>query len=736
MNQSVVVRPHTSRIRREKFICLMAGIVLAAGIGTSCAQTFSTAFGPYTAYPVGSWPEAVAIGDLNGDGRNDVVMTTSNYGSSTNNRSILVFYQTGSGGLAPLVRYAIGADGNSVAIADFTGDGRNDIAVGRETSGIRVFAQGIAGGFDNYTDYPTANASWICAGDFNNDGRADVAGISWSSQQVDVFVQTANGSLSYFNQFAANYAGYNDLEAGDVNNDGLSDIVVMSGQLYASPNVSVLCQTNGGFAPTTTCDLGGSELGDGVGIGDLTGDGRNDVVMSYGGNQPNARLSVFNQQANGTLLLGTTYTSYDIPSTIVVRDIDLNGRADVLTLHGGWQRLGVYFQSSPGGFETEKLFQLPYASSYNSHGLACGDINGDQTPDVAIADYNNGLLILTNRYPPPPTPIRQLTDMGMSNGLARFTLNGPAGNSYVIQVSSNLVNWLSLATNTVPVGGSIPMVDGSMTGQARRYYRALPHAGGGGGNGSNDYFTNRVVVAAAGGTVSGSNVGATKEPGEPSHGGALGGKSVWWTWTAPSGGIATISTDGSTFDTVLGVYTGSTLGTLVSVAQDDDGGEGFRSRVIFTATGGVTYQIAVDGFSAASGNIQLAVRRGLLNDVFAERLQITGSSDFIIGSNVGATEEVNEPEHWPGAGGRTVWWTWQATFSGTVTFSTHGSNFDTILAAYTGNTIAGLSLVASNDDSGGVTSQISFFATADVVYQLAVDGYGGDWGAIQLNGPQ
>jgi hypothetical protein len=158
--------------------------------------------------------------------------------------------------------------------------------------------------------------------------------------------------------------------------------------------------------------------------------------------------------------------------------------------------------------------------------------------------------------------------------------------------------------------------------------------------------------------------------------------------------------------------------------------------VIFTATGGVTYQIAVDGFSAASGNIQLAVRRGLLNDVFAERLQITGSSDFIIGSNVGATEEVNEPEHWPGAGGRTVWWTWQATFSGTVTFSTHGSNFDTILAAYTGNTIAGLSLVASNDDSGGVTSQISFFATADVVYQLAVDGYGGDWGAIQLNGPQ
>ena len=67
--------------------------------------------------------------------------------------------------------------------------------------------------------------------------------------------------------------------------------------------------------------------------------------------------------------------------------------------------------------------------------------------------------------------------------------------------------------------------------------------------------------------------------------------------------------DGSSFDTTLGVYTGTTVGSLTSIAQDDEGGVGSSSRVVFTATAGVTYQIAVDGYFGASGNItdQLAI---------------------------------------------------------------------------------------------------------------------------------
>ena len=342
---------------------------------SSPSQTLSTAFAPYAAFPVASWPEAVAIGDLNNDGRNDVVLTTSTYGASTNDQSILIFFQTAGGGLAAPVRYAAGGSATSVAIADFNGDGKKDIAVGIG-SGIRVFLQGAGGTFSNFTDYPTGNARWICAGDFNNDGRSDLAGIDWSSQQVDVFTQAVSGTLSFFGQFSANYAGYNDLKAGDVNNDGLTDIIVMSGQ-GLGPNLNVLLQTNGGFAAAAPYDLGGSELTDGVAVGDLTGDGRNDIAVAYGGNRPNSKVSIFNQQTDGTLLRGATYDSYDIPESAVVADVDLNGRGDILTLHGGWQELGVYFQTSAGGFETEKLFAIPYASHYNPHGLAVGDINGD-----------------------------------------------------------------------------------------------------------------------------------------------------------------------------------------------------------------------------------------------------------------------------------------------------------------------------------------------------------------------
>ncbi len=352
-------------------------------------------------------------------------------------------------------------------------------------------------------------------------------------------------------------------------------------------------------------------------------------------------------------------------------------------------------------------------------------------PDVVIADYNNGLVVLTNRLPPPPKVIRQLTDIGISNGMAHFTLNGPVGNSYAIEISSNLITWLPLVTNAIPAGGSLVINDGGTANQSRRFYRATLQAAG--GSTFNDFFSNRIAIASSGTTVFGSNVGATKEPGELNHGGDAGGKSVWWTWTAPGNGIATVSTDGSSFDTTLGVYQGSSVDSLTSIVQDDDGGEGARSRVIFYAYAGSVYQIAVDGFGGASGDIQLTVKPGLLNDAFADRLQMTGSSDVVLGSNIGATRETNEPYHAGDPGGASVWWTWRAPASAIVTFSTYGSSFDTVLAVYTGTGVSSLNLIASNDDYGGyATSQLSFSAAAGTTYQIAVDGYSGATGIIYL----
>ena len=83
--------------------------------------------------------------------------------------------------------------------------------------------------------------------------------------------------------------------------------------------------------------------------------------------------------------------------------------------------------------------------------------------------------------------------------------------------------------------------------------------------------------------------------------------SVWWSWVAPASGPVTISTVGSTFDTLLGVYTGTNVATLTLVASDDDSGGNTTSLVTFNATAGTEYAIAVDGWHGAQGVITLNV---------------------------------------------------------------------------------------------------------------------------------
>jgi hypothetical protein len=79
---------------------------------------------------------------------------------------------------------------------------------------------------------------------------------------------------------------------------------------------------------------------------------------------------------------------------------------------------------------------------------------------------------------------------------------------------------------------------------------------------------------------------------------------VWWKFTAPANGVLTISTLGSSFDTLLGVYTGSVVSSLSTIASNDDY-SGNTSQVSFSATTGTVYSIAVDGYAAASGSITL-----------------------------------------------------------------------------------------------------------------------------------
>ena len=150
---------------------------------------------------------------------------------------------------------------------------------------------------------------------------------------------------------------------------------------------------------------------------------------------------------------------------------------------------------------------------------------------------------------------------------------------------------------------------------------------------SNDNFANRTTITGSDVTVTGDNRNATAESGEPSPAGTSGGKSVWWTWTAPATGTVTISTAGSGFDTTLGVYIGDSPTTLQLVADNDDENYNsglYTSRVTFTATAGTKYQILVDGYSGDSGDIQLRVTQATVFSVPSNHSKSTVSQSNVV----------------------------------------------------------------------------------------------------------
>ena len=263
----------------------------------------------------------------------------------------------------------------------------------------------------------------------------------------------------------------------------------------------------------------------------------------------------------------------------------------------------------------------------------------------------------------------------------------------------------------------------------------------------NDKFVNRIALFGTNITTTGTTLSASKENGEPAHAGNAGTGSVWWSWTAPAAGEVVLRTDGSTFDTLLAVYTGSAVNALTLVAANDDHGVLDTSRVKFGVQNGIQYQIAVDGFNDGvadeSGEVQLALAFASAplnrppNDDFANATEIPVIPVTLTNSNAAASREVGEPEHAGRMGDTSIWWRWTASTAGTYRLTTAGSDFDTLLGVYTGTSVDALSEVASNDDvdfeNQVFTSELTLNAMPGTLYHLGVDGFDGASGTVVLH---
>jgi PASTA domain len=120
------------------------------------------------------------------------------------------------------------------------------------------------------------------------------------------------------------------------------------------------------------------------------------------------------------------------------------------------------------------------------------------------------------------------------------------------------------------------------------------------------------------------------------------------------------------------------------------------------------------------------------NDSFATAVELSGRSDAASGTNKDATKEAGEPNHAGEVGGASVWFRWTAPVDGETTIQTCGSDFDTLLAAYTGDAVNALTEVESNDDACVFGSSISFTAEEGETYRIAIDGNDGETGLFAL----
>lgn len=357
-------------------------------LASADASAWTPGFEPYQAYETSSWPESVTIGDVTGDGRNDVLMTTSFYFDETNDFKLFVFPQRADGSLGVPTKLATSGqygDSMGVAVADLDDDGALDAAVAT-AAGIDVFYQrnGTLAGPEPVPNSPRP-ARQVLVADMNSDGRTDL--VVNSDAGVVVLTRTATGYVSS----TISAEGVLELEHGQLNADPYPDLVGIIGQ-----QLRLFEGTPDGSYTVRSIGLTGSPAPQGVAVADVAGaDGRDDVVITRGGNRPASEVAIHSQSAAGGISgSAATYASYDIPEPIAAADMNGDARQDIVTVHGGWFRAGLYTQLASGRLSNEQLFDVPYASHYNAKGLALEDLNCDGRRDIAIADYNNGLVVL------------------------------------------------------------------------------------------------------------------------------------------------------------------------------------------------------------------------------------------------------------------------------------------------------------------------------------------------------
>ncbi len=379
--------PPTSTPRRASratsILLLLAFTCLPAGTKAPAAapQSAIIGFRPHVDFATATQPFTVKIGDLNGDGKPDLVV--ANISSSM----LSVLLGNGVGGFGPKSDRATGNGPIYLAIGDLNGDGKPDLAVTNYyASTVSVLLGNGDGTFGVQHDFPTGGLPWgVAIGDLNGDGKPDMVVCEEQRGTLSVFFGDGLGGFGAPTILAVGISPI-AVEIRDLNGDGKPDLAVA---VYGSNTISVrLGNGDGTFGAQS--DYGTGNSPESVAIGDLNGDGKLDLAVSNGAS---STLSVLLGNGDGTFSAKQDYATGTYPRVVAIGDLNGDAKPDVAVVNYVSNTVSVFPGRGDGSFDPRNDF----VTGANPASVAIKDLNGDGAPDLAVTNQgSNSVSVLFN----------------------------------------------------------------------------------------------------------------------------------------------------------------------------------------------------------------------------------------------------------------------------------------------------------------------------------------------------
>jgi hypothetical protein len=350
------------------------------------------------AFDAGSSPYSVAVGDFNGDGTPDLAVA-----NDVSNGTVSVLLGNGDGTFQAARSFATGTFPNSVAVGDFNRDGTPDLAVADygdsqgNGGGVSVLLGNGDGTFQAARAFAAGSVPRsVAVGDFNGDGKLDlaVANYVYPNGTVSVLLGNGDGTFQGARSFAAGDLP-ESVAVGDFNRDGTPDLAVANN----GSTVSVLLGNgDGSFQAARNFAAGSSPYS--VAVGDFNGDGTPDLAVANAGNV--GTVSVLLGNGDGSFQAATSYAAGTVPESVAVGDFNGDGLPDLAV--AGFGGVRDLLGNGDGTFLTSRV---SYVAGSGTTSVAVGDFNGDGSADLAVANSaSNDVSVLLNDNAWPGAPRR------------------------------------------------------------------------------------------------------------------------------------------------------------------------------------------------------------------------------------------------------------------------------------------------------------------------------------------